>query len=252
MKRLEDILFIEGKIRLETGLHIGAGNSEIKIGGIDNPVVRDPVTKEPYIPGSSVKGKIRMLLELRHGLFEEDGGVFSVETYKKMLEDSKREKEEIETAKNLLKLFGVSGADLGDSEGIKDIPPTRLSFYDLKLTEESSKKLKDRVGSLMTEDKVEVKINRISGTGEHPRHTERVPAGAEFEFKVALKIFDVDKEEELLELIREGLKLLEADSLGGNGSRGYGKIKFLSPEGKEGVLKVTSVLSKEEKEPLEL
>jgi CRISPR/Cas system CSM-associated protein Csm3 (group 7 of RAMP superfamily) len=56
---------------------------------------------------------------------------------------------------------------------------------------------------------------------------ERVPAGAKFEFKMSLKVFEGDSEEKFFNLIKKGLKLLEADSLGGSGSRGYGKIRFV-------------------------
>jgi CRISPR-associated protein Csm3 len=239
--KLEDILVIEGKVKLLTGLHIGAGNDQIKIGGVDNPVVRDPVTKEPYIPGSSIKGKMRMLLELYIGAIDEKGNALSYEALEKLKEEKKISDNEYRLAFNLLKLFGVSGADSIP----KDLGITRLSFYDIKLTQDSSKNLREKVGALMTEEKTEVKINRITGTGEHPRHTERVPAGAEFKFKLLVKVFNTDNKDELLDLIKKGLKLLEADSLGGSGSRGYGKIEF------EG-LKAKSLFGKEEEMELSL
>jgi len=235
--KLKDIYLIEGEIELLTGLHIGAGNDRIEIGGMDNPVVRDPVTKEPYIPGSSVKGKMRMLLELYTGAVSSSGDPLDYKTLEKFKDSKAIDDETYKTAFNLLKLFGVSGAD--------DIPQelgvTRLSFYDLKLTKDSKELLKEKVGALMTEEKTEVRINRITGTGQHPRHTERVPAGAKFEFKLSVKVFEEENEQELFELIKKGLKLLEADSLGGSGSRGYGKIKFLP-------LKKKSVFSGEEEE----
>ena len=235
--KLKDIYLIEGEIKLLTGLHIGAGNDRIEIGGMDNPVVRDPVTKEPYIPGSSVKGKMRMLLELYTGAVSSSGDPLDYKTLEKFKDSKAIDDETYKTAFNLLKLFGVSGAD--------DIPQelgvTRLSFYDLKLTKDSKELLKEKVGALMTEEKTEVRINRITGTGQHPRHTERVPAGAKFEFKLSVKVFEEENEQELFELIKKGLKLLEADSLGGSGSRGYGKIKFLP-------LKKKSVFSGEEEE----
>jgi CRISPR-associated protein Csm3 len=216
--KLENIYLIEGEIELLTGLHIGAGNDRIEIGGMDNPVVRDPVTKEPYIPGSSIKGKMRMLLELYTGAVDKDGEPLSYKSLEGLNGETK------EKGLELLKLFGVSGAE---SEKLpKELGITRLSFYDQKLTEDSRKLLKERVGALMTEEKTEVRINRISGTGEHPRYMERVPAGAKFEFKMSLKVFEGDSEEKFFNLIKKGLKLLEADSLGGSGSRGYGKIRF--------------------------
>ncbi|SNR65836.1 type III-A CRISPR-associated RAMP protein Csm3 [Desulfurobacterium atlanticum] len=208
MDRLKKIIKLEGTMKVITGLHIGAGNDEIKIGGIDTPVVRDPVTNEPYIPGSSIKGKMRFLLEWYLGKVDtEKGDVF------KDVNDSSEE------AKAILKIFGLSG----DSK--VSIGPTRASFYDIFLTDESKALLKEKVGSLMTEDKTEVRINRIKGTGEHPRHTERIPAGAEFAFKLVYKVFD-DEDEKLFTYILKGLKLIEFDGLGGSVSRGYGKVKF--------------------------
>jgi CRISPR-associated protein Csm3 len=243
--KLEDILVIEGKIKLLTGLHIGAGNDQIKIGGVDNPVVRDPVTKEPYIPGSSIKGKMRMLLELYLGAVDEKGNALSYKALEKLKEEKMIGDNEYRLAFNLLKLFGVSGADSIPTEIAKELGTTRLSFYDVKLTEDSRDELRDKVGALMTEEKAEVRINRITGTGSDPRHTERVPAGAEFKFKLLVKVFNTDNKDELLDLIKKGLKLLEADSLGGSGSRGYGKIEF------EG-LKAKSLFGKEEEMELSL
>jgi CRISPR-associated protein Csm3 len=58
-----------GKLKLtsnlvvKTGLHIGGGSMSLDIGGIDKAVVRDPLTKHPYLPGSSIKGKMRSILE---------------------------------------------------------------------------------------------------------------------------------------------------------------------------------------------
>jgi len=231
MKKLNKILLIKGKIKLLTGLHIGAGDNQIQIGGIDNPVVRDPVTKEPYIPGSSVKGKMRHLLELRYGFFNSDGGPSDIKSLNDQPDKNKV---------NILKLFGVSGAESEEAKE-ENITPTRLSFYDLKL---KNADLLKKVSPLMTEDKAEVKVNRITGTGENPRHTERVPAGAEFEFKLAVKVFDGDDEGGFCNLIKEGLKLIEADSLGGNGSRGYGKVKFV-------IEKISSVVGEEPKKDWE-
>ncbi len=207
--KLQKIIILEGKMKLKTGLHIGAGNDEIKIGGVDNPVVRDPLTNEPYIPGSSIKGKIRFLLEWYLGKIDTNKG----DVFGDVNDNS-------EEARAILKIFGVSGA------AKNPLGPTRTSFYDLFLTDSSKKLLKEKVGALMTEDKAEVKVNRIKGTGENPRHTERVPAGAEFNFKVIYKVFDNEDEKLFNKYFLLGLKLLEIDGLGGSVSRGYGKVEF--------------------------
>ena len=77
-----------------------------------------------------------------------------------------------------------------------------------------------------TETKFENSINRIAGTAENPRNTERVPEGAIFDFSLALKVLDGDDEAALTQMVLTGFKLLEMDALGGSGSRGYGKVQF--------------------------
>ena len=59
--KLVRIYTITGTIETVTGLHIGAGKDSIEIGGMDNPVIKHPHTGEHYIPGSSLKGKVRSL-----------------------------------------------------------------------------------------------------------------------------------------------------------------------------------------------
>ncbi|MBR0129146.1 MAG: type III-A CRISPR-associated RAMP protein Csm3 [Neisseriaceae bacterium] len=208
--KLQNIEVITGKIILQTGLHIGAGDAEIQIGGIDSPVMKHPETREPYIPGSSLKGKIRSLLEWKSGCVKEKPLSLAD------LENASNK----EAVKRILQLFGVSG----DSKN-HDLGATRLAFWDCHLNQEYAQKLKDK-NLLPTEDKAENVINRISGTAEHPRHIERVIAGAMFDFKVSIKQFDTDNGNELTQELLKGLKLLEMDSLGGSGSRGYGKVKF--------------------------
>ena len=222
--KLKEILEIEGELKLITGLHIGAGNDNIEIGGMDNPVVRDPLTNEPYIPGSSIKGKMRMLLELYLGLIHNEGQPLNYETVANINDNALKEE-----GLNLLRLFGISGSENKEEVKSLSLGITRLNFYDLRLTPESREELKEKVGALMTEEKTEVRVNRITGTGEHPRHTERVPAGAKFNFRLIVKLFEGDDEKKMLEMVKKGLKLLELDSLGGSGSRGYGKVQFVLP-----------------------
>jgi len=214
--QLIDIKEIKGKIILESGLHIGAGDTEMHIGGTDNPVVKHPHTQEPYIPGSSLKGKVRSLLEMESGLMvKTDGKPLQAKDLNGLTGGESKKCEKI------LKIFGSGGAD---KEEIAKIGPTRVSFADCPLSDEWREKVRDeRLG--LVELKSENTINRIKGTAENPRFTERVPAGTEFDFKVSLKILS-DKEEALFDYLLFGLKLLEMDSLGGNGSRGYGKIRF--------------------------
>ncbi|MGD9972654.1 MAG: type III-A CRISPR-associated RAMP protein Csm3 [Desulfatirhabdiaceae bacterium] len=215
--KLEKIMEIRGRIILKSGLRIGGGDMEMHIGGIDNPIIKHPHTQEPYIPGSSLKGKIRSLLELRSGLMPDTGGEpLSVKHLKHISNDKKKLE-----CRQILQLFGISGSDVDDNS---NIGPSRASFSDCPLDPDWKK------GALqanwpLTEVKSENRINRIKGVAEHPRFTERVPAGAIFQFFITVKQLGPD-ESVLLNLLMEGMKLLELDALGGSGSRGYGRIQF--------------------------
>lgn len=221
--KLVDIKTVKGKIKLETGLHIGAGDIGMQIGGTDNPVIKHPHTGEPYIPGSSIKGKVRSLLEMRSGLMGHTKG--EPLTLKNLPKEPETNGQKIDEGKKIIKIFGCSGAD---SEDIKKLGPTRVSFSDCPLSEGWRKKVQrfKEEGLSLYEYKTENSINRISGTAENPRFTERVPSNVEFDFSICLKIMDIDANEDLFNYLLQGLRLLECDTLGGNGSRGYGKIKL--------------------------
>jgi len=214
--KLTKIQKITGQIELLTGLHIGSGNSEIHIGGTDNPVIKNPITQQPYIPGSSIKGKMRSLLEWQLGVVDITAGKPLGFSHLNKISDSTRKQ-----AENILKLFG------GAPEGAEDIDagkigPSRLSFWDCELDQEWVKAMDEKT-LLLTEVKMENTIDRIKGTAEHPRNTERVPATARFNFNLTLRVHD---DEDILPTLLNGLKLLELTGLGGSGSRGYGKIAF--------------------------
>jgi len=231
--KLKEIKKLEGTITLKSGLHIGSGNMEMQIGGTDSPVIKHPHTLDPYIPGSSLKGKVRSLLEMASGLMiYTDGGVVSA----KILNKNNISDEDKNKAKEIIKIFG-SGGD--DKEENTDIGPTRVSFADCYLDEDWKKKAQANRWQL-TEVKSENSINRIKGTAEHPRFIERVPEGTQFSFSLTFKILD-DGDDILFDKLLEGLKLLQYDTLGGNGSRGYGRIefKFNDPEIDKKFAKIT-------------
>ena len=217
--KLLDIKELKGTIVLKSGLHIGSGNMEMHIGGTDSPVIKHPHTLEPYIPGSSLKGKVRSLLEMESGLMiRTKGDVVS----SKILNEVKNDQRLKDKCEAILKIFGSSGADREDETGFG---PTRVSFADCYLESEWKEKATDNRW-LLTEEKSENVINRIRGTAEHPRFIERVPEGTKFRFLVTFKILQEGDEELFDEVLLKGLKLLEMDALGGNGSRGYGRIAF--------------------------
>lgn len=215
--KLLQIKPITGKLKLISGLHIGAGDTEMHIGGTDNPVVTHPHTREPYIPGSSIKGKVRALLEMRSGLMRKtDGQPLGAN----ILQDPDLSEEEKQHALMILQFFGTSGAD---GENSAKVGPTRASFSDCSFNKESRKEALLNSWPY-TEVKSENSINRIQGTAKNPRFTERVIAGLTFDFAISLK--EMEGDPNFTGLLLEGLKLLENDALGGSGSRGYGRVRL--------------------------
>jgi len=206
---------ITGTVELLSGLRIGASEGEIRIGGVDNQVIRHAHTGDPYIPGSSLKGKVRSLLEWRSGAVRSEPlGIRDLSPGKPLV-------------KPILQLFGVGGGDQVSDEQAAELGPTRVAFWDAALQPQWLARVKG--DNLMpTEVKTENRIDRIKGVAEHPRQTERVPSGALFGFRLTLKVLNIDNANgaELLRTLLQGLRLLELDSLGGSGSRGYGKLRF--------------------------
>jgi len=207
-------LIIRGKIVCETGMLIGGTEEMIEIGGADKQPIRD-LEGIPYIPGSSLKGKIRSLLEWYYKKVEKDkSGVHKCTDPKSARECP------------ICRVFGVPG-----SEKI-EIGPTRLICRDAYPTKETIEKL-NRYGSL--EIKTENVIDRLTSESRNLRTFERIPKNSEFEMEMIFGIFKLGDEEdvrdkEFLETIFVGLELLQNSALGSSGSRGYGKISFTEME----------------------
>ena len=201
MKQLVKKIKINTSITLITGLHIGGNSENVEIGGIDNPVIKLASKGDvPYIPGSSLKGKMRCLLEQAAGA-------------PKVGLDAK-----------VNNLFGITESKANNTTN----QPSKIIVRDAMLSDDSKKMLLDcdNLDMPYTENKFENVIDRVKGIAQHPRQTERVPAGAEFNAEFIINVWDDDKEEELMALFEKGIRLLENDYLGGSGSRGYGQIKF--------------------------
>lgn len=201
MKQLVKKIKINTSITLITGLHIGGNSENVEIGGIDNPVVKLASKGDvPYIPGSSLKGKMRCLLEQTAGA-------------PKVGLDAK-----------VNNLFGITESKANNTEN----QPSKIIVRDAMLSDDSKKMLLDcdNLDMPFTENKFENVIDRVKGIAQHPRQTERVPAGAEFNAEFIINVWDDDDEQELVALFEKGIRLLENDYLGGSGSRGYGQIKF--------------------------
>lgn len=206
MNKLEKKIIYTGTITLKTGLHIGGTNAALNIGGPDQFVVRNPTNNIPYIPGSSLKGKMRSLVEIYNG--EANNG-----------------KPSNKTTSKAGALFGVAG----DSDNSH---PSRLIVRDAELDINSCDFSKTDMP--YTESKTEVNIDRVTAKA-NPRTFERVPAGAKFKLSMVLNIFSGEDEAALKKTLLQAIQLLEDDYLGGQGSRGYGQveIKLDKTEGEE-------------------
>ena len=217
-------LILTGELHCETGLHIGAGKGSLEIGGADNPVVKDAFGL-PYIPGSSLRGKLRSLLENSLGVTGPADLVYL----------SKRRGQEVRIHQSdrpddeICLLFGrnpgrmerVQGEPLESSAA----SPARLAVYDAPLDPDSiTAQMRENLDDEITEVKSENAIDRITSQA-NPRTLERVPAGARFRVRMVLDIL-CEEDKALAARLFEGLRLLEDDALGGGGSRGSGRVRF--------------------------
>jgi len=225
---LKGRIFITFDIEAVSGLHIGGSDSGVEIGGVDKTVVRDRLTNRPYIPGSSLRGKMRSLVEKYRGLKQNQrigqGYIHSCGAEYKGEELKTKGAAEYQNC-DVCQVFGVPGE--------RDFAtPTRLVVRDTFLSEESVKKLESAQTDLpYTEVKTEVSIDRVTSAA-NPRQMERVPAGAIFQgAEMVYSIYEGEecfaiKDVERLSVLFEAMQLVEDDYLGGLGSRGSGKIKF--------------------------
>ena len=224
-------LLFEGTLECLTGLHIGDSKDSVDIGGVDSPVVRRKDNNQPYIPGSSLKGKMRCLLEQvagenPKGESRNNGG--NVCLLFGGSEDSKK-----------IKSLKADNPNISVSELKKfENQPSRLIVRDAYLDEASVTLFEDNDFTDMpfTEIKFENTINRITGTASNPRQFERVPAGAIFKVNFVINVFADSLSD--AEIVEANLKstlvnakdLINNDYLGGSGSRGYGHVKLTIPE----------------------
>ncbi len=237
-----EIVKIDGleKLKLITGLHIGASDDSMKIGGVDSPVITREVLAddegevsfggrnkiiEPYIAGSSIKGKVRSLLELYFRLIdptESDEKKRGIPINSKATFGEKRKRDLI------IKLFGEGSEFKKSSEAFN---VTRVIFRDCFISNEIRKAtINNRIE--LFEEKAENVIDRATGTTKDGglRHIQRVVSSVEFEFDLSIRVFDGEDRELFENTILLGLRLLELDALGGSGSRGYGKVEFVKIE----------------------
>jgi len=220
--QLNKKLIISGKITALTGLAIGGTNAAMSIGGVDKGVIRNPLNNEPYIPGSSLKGKMRSLLELRDG----DLGTEEMGAVKHGPTTNQRHR--------AARLFGNAVKGEGEIQR-----PSRVVVRDSYLDRDQiSGNFFKNADLPYTEVKTEVVIDRITSRAM-PRQIERVPAGAKFDFELVLNFYEDDTEltkdinltdatiaDQLVKDLFSAMQLLQNDYIGAAGSRGSGQIKF--------------------------
>lgn len=208
--KLKGYVLISGKLRCKSGLRIGGSKEDLEIGGMDNPIIRDPVSKLPYLPGSSLKGKLRSLLEYHHGRVGQDGNPCGCA---QPLSECP-----------VCTIFGPH------MKPTHKLGPSRIIVRDAQISEESRRKLEKlqtEEGLQFAEVKTENIIDRRTNIARHGglRTQERVPKDTEFDLNISLRIFEGDDEKRMVDLIRESLDLLQKDYLGGSGTRGYGWVE---------------------------
>lgn len=177
---------------VRTGMHIGGSAAFSAIGAVDSPVVRDPLTGQPILPGSSLKGKLRTLLA------------------RSACGDIEKMPDYDEDSEQILRMFGAANP----------VRRARLQFADAFLTNAG------RLAAVgLTEVKAENGISRANSVA-NPRQIERVVAGAEFGVNIVYDAADPDEMQQDMELLAQGMKLLQLDYLGGHGSRGSGRVSL--------------------------
>ena len=195
---------IEGTITVKTGLHIGGNDAFSPIGAVDSPVIKDVLSQDPYIPGTTLKGKMRSLL----------GRMYNETSTKKREDDHSR----------ITRLFGKGPG--GIKEPKSNAVAGKLIFSDCSLI--NKEELKSLGAEMVTEVKYENSIDPLTAAA-NPRQIERVIPGSVFRMELIYNIYKGDDEKKVLEdmeTLADGIKLINYDYLGGNGSRGYGAVEI--------------------------
>lgn len=214
--KLKKIISFDGTIDCLTGIAIRGMENDLGIGGADSEVIKNPLTGEPYLPGSSLKGKMRSQLERKYG---------ARKAGRRDQPPVPTEAEPCGCGERSCPICTVFGAHLNVQA---KSAPTRIIVRDCPMT----KAFREEIQALPLErgNYLEIKaeniIDRKQGLAKSPRFMERVPAGASFELHIKLQIFEGDDEARLRDLVEEGLRMVEDSCLGSSGSRGYGEVKF--------------------------
>jgi len=209
MSKLIGKIILTGLIETKTGLHIGGSKSSYEIGGVDLNVVKT-ANGQPYIPGSSLKGKLRSMLAKKEGHTDIKYDDLYIREIFGHVDTNDKEKSQITRL-----LVRDAFLDIND--------------YEARYPEE-----KRRTEFEYSDVKWETQIDRSKGTARDPRQMERVPEGCRFEYELIYNLMEdtekiPQKLSDHLDALYLALQLLQDDYIGGQGSRGYGKVSFVAP-----------------------
>ncbi len=229
IENLRGKFILDVTVSAVTGLHIGGSAAGLEIGGVDNPVIKDPLTDKPYIPGSSLKGKLRSMAEWYFGLIKQHPKHKTYQAYDcaelSQPCPTNTESKEYQRWQAVYTVGRLFGAASDDTKVRLTSGPSRLTVRDAYLTPESEEYLQRVLGEgVYTEVKTENALDRVTSEA-NPRPIERVPAGAEFDLTLIVDVYQAE-DVELLRDLFTFLNLVEHSSLGGGGSRGSGQIRF--------------------------
>ena len=198
-EKLDKRIIISGTIEAVTPLHIGSGKPEVELGEVDMPILRDP-SGQPYIPGSSLKGRVRAEAEKIARKMGMD--VCEPPDVNSMCGSKKGRVEDFCIC---CRIFGTAG---------KISLASKVKFRDAYPLE--------RVESLL--ERTGIAIDRKTGAvAKGALYTiEAVPAGTQF----GLEIVAENLSDEELKLLKAALRSVEDSALGGSSTRGFGKVKI--------------------------
>jgi CRISPR-associated protein Csm3 len=201
-EKLSERLIIKGEIITQTPLHIGSGKKDTGISEV-TPVITD-LSGQPYIPGSSIKGKVRS--EAERIARQNNLGACNPPHVEDMCGTLKRSPGEFCIC---CKIFGTAASSKGVSVASK------VKFRDSYPIEKSETVLLTRAG---------IALDRSTGSVSRGAvfQNEAVSAGIRF----SLEMVCDNMEEKEMNLLRAALKSVQESALGGFSSRGYGKVKF--------------------------
>ncbi|MCX8153584.1 MAG: CRISPR-associated RAMP protein Csx7 [Candidatus Bathyarchaeota archaeon] len=199
-EKLEKRLILKGTIETLTPLHIGSGKSELDIEEADLPVLKD-VNDQPYIPGSTLKGRTRV--EAERILRKEGYPVCNPPDVKSMCGSTASEPGKFCLA---CRIFGTAGKNYSVASKVKFRDAYPLSKVE-QLIQRSGIAIDRQTGAVSSRALYSV---------------EAVPAGVKFGFELVAE----NLTDEELRVLWAALRSVEHSAIGGGSSRGFGKMKI--------------------------